>query len=109
MCEHPQQARKKTFHVTSSKQEAENGAEDKPSSVVQAAKAICPVQHVCQSFEVQTSCVTFAKDFDVVLNVLIEEKVFCPGKLGDYSIVMFVVGYVCVQKFNSGFFLTSSP
>ena len=63
------------------------GGNIKPSSVVKAAKAIGPVQHVCQSFEAQTSSAihcdrhsypAFGKDFDVVLNVLTEEKVFTP-------------------------------
>lgn len=61
------------------------GANITPKAVTKAGKSIGTVQHVCQAFEKQTSSTKrsghhpypkFGKDFEMVLSVLEEEKVF---------------------------------
>ena len=63
------------------------GANVKPASIQKAGKALAPVYNICQRFELQTSrsiqshhhpVPKFGKDFETVLKLLDEEKVFVP-------------------------------
>ena len=76
------------------------GANVKPSSIKRAGNAIDSVYHVCQVFEQQTSShlhsdkltiPEFGKDFDTILQVLEEEKVFATTQLGNTSLMTLIV------------------
>ena len=63
------------------------GANVKPASIQKAGKALAPVYNICQRFELQTSrsiqshhhpVPKFGKDFETVVKLLDEEKVFVP-------------------------------
>ena len=63
------------------------GANVTPTAILKGAKAIAPVQHVCQLFEQQTSqyehshhhsIPPFGKNFHTILKVLLDEQVFVP-------------------------------
>lgn len=74
------------------------GANVTPKALQKAGRIVTPVQHVCQLFEQQTatnlpsdhhSIPSFGKDFDLVLNVLVEEKVFMPIRVRQHKAFKF--------------------
>ena len=67
------------------------GANINPKAIQKAGRSISSVQRVCEVFERQTASSqhsdhhpipAFGKDFETVLKVLEEEKVFMPTKTG---------------------------